>query len=412
MTVSEAPPGSVTASATPASAPAPKAPEPVSTAPINIGVPLETRPGETRVAVTPETVKILTRMGARVAIESGAGVKALISDDDYRAAGAIIAGPEVIAHADMVLHVRPLYPEQISQLKQGAITVGFTTGRHQLPGVKALSDKGCTVLAMELIPRISRAQSMDALTSQALVAGYRTVIQAALRMPRFFPMFMTAAGTVPPAKVLVLGAGVAGLQAIATAKRLGAIVQAYDVRSASADEVKSMGATFIDLELETADGAGGYAKELSEDRARRQQEALAPYVAKADVVITTALIQGRNAPLLVTREMIEAMGPGSVAIDMAADKGGNIEGSEPGVEHMIGNCLVYGMVNPPGGLPIDASRLYAKNITNLLALCLKDGQFRLDLDDDVLDGTCLMENGTVRHDRTREALAALAAQEA
>lgn len=373
--------------------------------PSHVVVMKEPREGENRVAATPDTVRTLVRRGMRVTVESGAGEEALFSDDMYREAGAEIGGPDAAGQADILLHVRPLLPEQIDALRPGATTVGLTTGRNQLEGVRALRDKGCTTLAMELIPRISRAQSMDALTSQALVSGYRTVVQAGLRSPRFFPMYMTAAGTIPPAKVLVLGAGVAGLQAIGTAKRLGAIVEAYDVRSASADEVKSMGGKFIQLDLETADGKGGYAKELSEDRARRQQELLAPYVAKADILITTALLQGRDAPILVTREMIEQMRPGSVAIDMAADKGGNIEGAEPGISKTIGNCKVYGMFNPPSGMPTDASMLYAKNIANLLELGLEDGgRFILNLEDEIFAGCCLILNGEVRHDRTRQQL--------
>lgn len=382
-----------------------QAPPTPTAPPLHIVVMREPRDGETRVAATPDTVKTLVKHGATVTVESGAGVAALFSDEDYRAAGAEIGGPDAAQHADVLLHVRPLLPEQIDALRPGTMTVGLTTGRNQLDGVRALRDKGCTTLAMELIPRISRAQSMGALTSQALISGYRTVVHAALRSPHFFPMYMTAAGTIPPARVVVLGAGVAGLQAIGTAKRLGAIVEAYDVRSASADEVKSMGGKFIELDLETADGKGGYAKELSADRAKRQQDALAPYIAKADILITTALIQGKNAPVLVTREMIEQMKPGSVAIDMAADKGGNIEGTEPGVEKMIGNCLVYGMFNPPSGMPTDASKLYAKNIANLLELGLdNDGHFTLDLTDDIFAGCCLIDHGTVRHDPTRLAL--------
>ncbi|MGL4832363.1 MAG: NAD(P) transhydrogenase subunit alpha [Propionibacteriaceae bacterium] len=373
--------------------------------PQHVVVMKEPRPKENRVAATPETVAMLVRHGLRVTVEAGAGAQALFSDAEYRAAGAAIGDATSAQQADILLHVRPLLDEQIEQLRPGTMTVGLTTGRHQLPGVAALRDKGCTTLAMELIPRISRAQSMDALTSQALVSGYRTVVHAALRSPRFFPMYMTAAGTIPPARVVVLGAGVAGLQAIGTAKRLGAIVEAYDVRSASADEITSMGGKFIQLDLETADGHGGYAKELSQDRAKRQQDALAPYIAKADILITTALIQGQDAPLLVTRAMIEQMKPGSVAIDMAAAKGGNIEGSEPGIDVMIGNCQVYGMLNPPSGMPTDASRLYAKNIANLLELGLSnDGQFRLNLDDEIMASCCLIDRGIVRHNGTRIAL--------
>src|SRR4051795_10892495 len=274
-----------------------------------VSVPAETRPGERRVALTPDSVALLVGQGHDVCVESGAGQGLLAGDDDYRAAGADVRSGDVLGGADLVLHVRPLLPGQVARLRVGAVTVGFVTGPGELDGIRALQAAGVTALAMELVPRISRAQSMDALTSQALVAGYRCALEAAMRLPRFFPLFMTAAGTVPPAKVLVLGAGVAGLQAIATAKRLGAVVEAYDVRPASADEVKSMGATFVHLDLESLEGSGGYAREMGEERAARQRELLAPYVAKADVLITTAAVPGRPAPLLVTQEMVKGMRP-------------------------------------------------------------------------------------------------------
>lgn len=361
-------------------------------------VPAEIRPGERRVAATPETVKTLIGKGLDVTVQAGAGVGSLIPDDAYAAAGAnVVKGEAAWRGAEIVLHVRPLPPERIKKLAAGTVTVGFATGQGELPGIAALVSAGVSALAMELVPRISRAQSMDALTSQALVAGYRCVLEAAMRNPRFFPMFMTAAGTVPPAKVLVLGTGVAGLQAIATAKRLGGIVHAYDVRSSSADEVRSMGATFIDLGLEAAEGAGGYARELTEERAAAQQAALAPWLAKSDVVITTAAVPGRPAPRLVTKQMVEGMAPGSVIVDLAAESGGNVEGSVPGKEVRIGDALVYGMVDPASTMPVDASRLYAKNVANLLSLGLADGRFALDLTDEVIDGACLVHAGEVRH---------------
>jgi len=268
--------------------------------------------------------------------------------------------------------------------------------------VRALRDARVTSFAMELVPRISRAQSMDALTSQALVAGYRCVLEAAMRLPRFFPLFMTAAGTVPPAKVLVLGAGVAGLQAIATAKRLGAVVSAYDVRAASADEVRSMGGTFVDLGLETVEGTGGYAKEQSADRAERQQELLTPHIAAADVLITTAAVPGRPAPRLVTASMAAQMKPGSVIVDLAAETGGNVEGSRPGQEVEIdvgggGVVRLLGMKDAASTMPADASRLYARNVANLLLLMTKDGTVVPDFDDEVVAGSCLTHDGVVRH---------------
>jgi NAD(P) transhydrogenase subunit alpha len=252
---------------------------------------------------------------------------------------------------------------------------------------------------------------MDALTSQALVSGYRCVLEAAIRLPRFFPLYMTAAGTIPPASVVVLGAGVAGLQAIATAKRLGAKVSAYDVRAASADEVRSMGGTFITLELETADGAGGYATELAADRAQRQQELLAPYLAQADVIITTAAIPGRPAPRLVTKSMLTGMRPGSIIVDLAAESGGNVEGSKPGSDVDIplaggGSVTLVGMKDAPSTMAYDASRLYARNVSNLIALMAVDGRVQPDFTDEVVDGACLTRDGTVNHAPTLAALEA------
>lgn len=365
------------------------------TAPHLLVVPREDRPGERRVAATPDTVKDFVSRGFRVVVEPDAGVHALISDADYAAAGADIGTIDWSA-ANIVLHVRPLSIDRVAALPPGALTVGFSTG--ELPVLRALRDGRITSLAMELVPRISRAQSMDALTSQALITGYRCVLEAAMRMPRFFPLFMTAAGTIPPAKVLVLGAGVAGLQAIATAKRLGAQVSANDIRSASADEVRSMGGTFIDLSLESADASGGYAKELASDSAARQQELLTPYLAKSDVVITTAGVPGRPAPRLVTAAMLAAMKPGSVVVDLLAENGGNVEGSTAGKDVVTaGGVTIVGMLDAASTMPVDASRLYAKNIFNLLALGANEGAFTLDLDDEVIAGACLTHDGTVRH---------------
>jgi len=375
---------------------------------MRVAVAAEVRPGERRVALTAEGAVGLVGSGVSVVIEAGAGTAALSSDAAYRDAGAEVVDGDVLAGADVVLHVRPLLPAQIGRLRRGAVTIGFMTPSAELDGVRALRDAGVTAFSMELVPRISRAQSMDALTSQALVSGYRCALEAAMRLPRFFPLFMTAAGTVPPARVVVLGAGVAGLQAIATAKRLGAVVEAYDVRPASADEVKSMGASFITLDLESLEGAGGYAREMGEDRAARQRELLAPYIAKADVLITTAAVPGRPAPLLVTRAMVEGMKPGSVVVDLAAESGGNVEGSVAGKEIEVavdvagGTVTVLGMADAASTMPADASRLYAKNVTNLLALMLQDGQLALDLSDEVLDGACVVHEGVVRHEPTRE----------
>ncbi|HET8614944.1 MAG TPA: Re/Si-specific NAD(P)(+) transhydrogenase subunit alpha [Actinomycetales bacterium] len=372
---------------------------------MRIAVPAERRPGERRVAAVPDTIAPLTRDGHQVVVETGAGRGCFVSDQDYRDAGAEVVDGDVLSAADVVLHVRPLEPDVVQRLRPGAVTLGFCSPSAEPDGVRALRDGRVTAFSMELVPRISRAQSMDALTSQALVAGYRCVLEAAMRLPRFFPLFMTAAGTVPPAKVLVLGAGVAGLQAIATARRLGAVVEAYDVRPASADEVRSMGATFIQLELEAIEGVGGYAREMAEDRARRQMELLTPYVVKSDVVITTAAVPGRRAPLLVTRQMVEGMRPGSVVVDLAAESGGNVEGSVAGQDVAVGGATLVGMADASSTMPVDASRLYAKNVSNLLALMVDaDGALHLNLDDEVLAGACLTHDGVVRHAPTAESL--------
>lgn len=376
---------------------------------MRIAVPAETREGERRVAAVPETVAPLVGAGHEVVVQSGAGRHAQASDDDYRAAGASVDTGDVLAGADVVLHVRPLLPTDAGRLRRGAVTLGFLSPSAEPDGVAALRDAGVTAFSVELVPRISRAQSMDALTSQALVAGYRCALEAATRLPRFFPLFMTAAGTVPPAKVLVLGAGVAGLQAIATARRLGAVVEAYDVRPASADEVRSMGATFVQLELEAIEGAGGYARELGEERAARQRELLAPYVARSDVLITTAAVPGRPAPLLVTRAMVEGMKSGSVVVDLAAESGGNVEGSVAGEEIQVGGATLVGLRDAASTMPVDASRLYAKNLTNLLALMLSaEGGLVVDLDDEVLAGSCVVHGGEVLHEPTRTLLEGVA----
>lgn len=371
-------------------------------------VPRETRPGERRVAMMPSVVGKFRQLGFEVLVESGAGASAYATDADYTAAGALIAPvsgmDDAMAGVDVVATVRPLDYARAKRLKPGAIAVSFLSPAIDVDTIRALHDAGATGFSFDLVPRISRAQSMDALTSQALVTGYRAALVGADRLPKFFPLFMTAAGTIQPAKVLVLGAGVAGLQAIATAKRLGARVSAYDVRAASADEVKSMGATFITLDLDALEGAGGYAREMSEDRAARQRDLLAPHVAEADVLITTAAVPGRQAPLLVTRPMFEAMRPGSVVVDLASETGGNVEGSRPGEELLFGDVLVWGGKDVASEMPFHASQLYAMNVYSLLTLVAQDGNVVVDPEDEIIAGCAVVLNGEVRNEAARTAL--------
>jgi NAD(P) transhydrogenase subunit alpha len=368
-----------------------------------VAVPKEIRDGEKRVALVPDIISKLTRLGLEVAIESGAGIAAQASDDAYRAAGAQVVVGDVLKSADVVLSVTALTPAQIATLKKGAITISFLSVVNQRESIDAAIAAGVTAFSLELVPRISRAQSMDALTSQALCAGYRASLVGAELSPRFFPMLMTAAGTVTPAQVLILGAGVAGLQAIATARRLGAVVSAYDVRPSSADEVKSMGATFIELELESLEGAGGYAREMTEERAAKQRELLTPYIAKSHVVITTAAVPGRTAPRLMTAAMVDAMEEGTVIVDLAAETGGNVEGSKPGEIVVTSKGVrIWGGKDVPSQLPFHASSLYSRNVVNLLTLMTKPAsegvEVALDLnfEDEIIDGSAVTHAGVDR----------------
>nr|WP_258562602.1 NAD(P) transhydrogenase subunit alpha [Nocardioides sp. MAH-18] len=370
---------------------------------VKIAVARETRDGESRVAMVPELVGRLTALGYEVAVEPDAGRHALLADDEYAAAGAVV-DETALDGADVVVAVQPLATDSIRRLQAGAATISFLPTGQEPEVVGALRDAGITSFAMELVPRISRAQSMDALSSQALVSGYRCAVVAAGMLRRFFPLNMTAAGTVPPAEVVVLGAGVAGLQAIATARRLGAVVKAYDVRAAAAEEIRSMGAQAIDLELDTLDGAGGYAREMTEERAALQMERLTPYVAAADALITTAAVPGRRAPLLVTRSMVEQMKPGSVVVDLAAESGGNVEGAEPGEVVRIGNAQVWGGQNVPSQMPGPASKLYAQNIVNIVQLMTLEGAFAPDFEDEIVAGSCVTHGGRIHHEPTRLAL--------
>lgn len=375
---------------------------------------MESREAETRVAMVPDLVGKLTALGYDVLVEPGAGQRADFADAEYEEAGATVDS-DAVAQADVVVSVGPLAAERIPTLKQGAATMSFLPVNQSHDLVTTLRDSGVTSFSMELVPRISRAQSMDALSSQALVSGYRCAIVAAGMLRRFFPLNMTAAGTVQPAEVVVLGAGVAGLQAIATAKRLGAVVSAYDVRAAAAEEIRSVGAKSIDLELETLEGSGGYAREMTEDRAARQRELLTPYIAKADALITTAAVPGRQAPMLVTREMVEQMKPGSVVIDLAAETGGNVEGSQPGEVVRVGHAAVWGGANVPGQMPEPASRLYAQNVVNLLTLMTQKAEknedgttteaaFAPDFEDEIVAGAAVTHEGRIVHQPTREAI--------
>jgi NAD(P) transhydrogenase subunit alpha len=358
---------------------------------VTVAVPAETAAAERRVALVPEVVGRLTGAGIQVLVEPGAGEKAYYTDDDYTAAGATVRR-DAVTSADAIVKVSAPTPAEAGLFPEGSTYVGFfpPNAEQQL---SAMAERRATVFSLDRLPRISRAQSMDALSSQALVGGYRATLIAANRLPRFFPMFMTAAGTVPPAKVLVLGAGVAGLQAIATARRLGAVVEGYDVRAAAAEEVRSLGATFVELELETQEGAGGYAKEQSEDFLAKQRELIGKHVAASDVVITTAAIPGRAAPVLVTTEMVERMRAGSIVVDLAAESGGNVEPSKPGEDVQVGGATVIGARNMPSSMPVHASNLYARNITNLLLLLIKDGALAPDWDDEIVSGCCLLRDG-------------------
>ena len=368
-----------------------------------IAVPREIKPGEKRVALVPDIISKLTKAGLSVVIESNAGLASEYADEQFKAAGAQIKTGDVLAGSDVVLSVQPLTPSQMASLKKGAITISFLSPTTATDSINAAIAAGVTAISLEMVPRISRAQSMDALTSQALCAGYKASLVAAELSPKFFPLLMTAAGTVTPAKVVVLGAGVAGLQAIATAKRLGAVVSAYDVRPSSADEVKSMGAKFINLELESLEGAGGYAREMTEERANKQKELLSPYIAAADVLITTAAVPGRTAPRLVTAEMVSKMAPGSVVVDLAAESGGNVEGSIAGEITKTSNGVsIWGGKDVPSQLAFHASMLFSRNVVNLLLLMSKSvdgkptGTIEPDFSDEIIDSATITHNGIKR----------------
>ena len=370
---------------------------------MRVAVAKEIRAGEKRVALVPDIISKLTKAGLDVVIESNAGLASEYSDQQFNDAGAQVKSGDVLVNADVVLSVQPLTPAQIKTLKKGCITISFLSATTAAESIEAAVLAGVTAISLEMVPRISRAQSMDALTSQALCAGYKAALIAAELSPKFFPLLMTAAGTITPAKVVVLGAGVAGLQAIATAKRLGAVVSAYDVRPASADEVKSMGAKFITLELEALEGAGGYAREMTQERANKQRELLTPYIAAADVLITTAAVPGRTAPILVTAQMVSQMAPGSVVVDLAAESGGNVEGSVAGeIITKANGVKIWGAKDVPSQLPFHASMLFSRNVVNLLLLMSKtvdgkpNGLIEPDFSDEIIDSATLTHNGAKR----------------
>jgi proton-translocating NAD(P)+ transhydrogenase subunit alpha len=375
---------------------------------MKVGVPQETLAGERRVALVPDGAAKLIASGLELSVQAGAGTEAFFSDEAYQKAGAAIV-PEarrLLGDADAVLKVQPPNLDEVAALKRGGILISFLQPSSNADAVKALAKQQVTAFSLELVPRISRAQSMDALSSQAGVAGYKAVIIAANRLGKFFPLLITAAGTVTPARVLVLGAGVAGLQAIATARRLGAVVEAYDVRPAVKDEVKSLGAAFVELPLEAQEGQGGYAREQSEEFLRRQRELIGEHVASADVVITTAAVPGRRAPILVTKEMVARMRTGSVLVDLAADTGGNIELTKPGEAVVVGGVTIDGTRNLPSTMPVHASQLFSRNVSTLLLSLVKAGKPTIDFNDEVVKGSCLTHGGELVHPRAKELLQA------
>ena len=374
--------------------------------PVTVGVLRESQSGETRVAVVPEIATKLKALGARVLIERGAGLRAHFPDASYADAEFADAAT-VTAQANVLLVVQPPPLAVIEGLREGSVVVGYLQPYARADLVRALKARRITSFAMELVPRISRAQSMDALSSQAAVAGYRAALIAASVLERFFPMLTTAAGTIRPATVLVIGAGVAGLQAIATARRLGAVVEAYDVRSATKDQVKSLGAKFIETGV-SAEGAGGYARELTAEERQKQQEVLDARIAAADAVISTASVPGRAAPRIISRAAVERMKAGSVIVDIAAEQGGNCELTRAGETVQHGEVKIVGPVNLPATLPYHASEMYARNLFNLVKPAIVKGEWAVDWKDEVFSGAVLTHEGEIRHESTRKALEAAA----
>jgi NAD(P) transhydrogenase subunit alpha len=385
-----------------------------------VGVPKETFPGERRVALVPVAIPPLTKAGLEVVVESGAGVSAGYPDAAYTDKGARIASSRDEAFgADIVVQVRSYGANleagraDLEHLRRGQIVIGFFEPLTSVDAARETAAKGVTLFAVEMIPRITRAQSMDALSSMATVAGYKAVLIAANHLPKMFPMMMTAAGTVSPAKVFVVGAGVAGLQAIATSRRLGAVVEAYDVRPAVKEQIESLGAKFLELELDAGESedAGGYAKQMGEEFYRRQREMMTKVVAECDVVITTAAIPGKKAPVLITAEMVAGMTAGAVIVDLAAERGGNVELTRPGEIVVENGVSIVGPLNIPTMLPFHASQMYAKNITTFLLHLVKDGKVELNMEDEITRDTMIARDGEIVHAAMREAAPAAAGEE-
>jgi H+-translocating NAD(P) transhydrogenase subunit alpha len=371
---------------------------------IQAAVPRETQPGERRVAMTPGIAERLSKMGIRLCVERDAGSGSGMADAEYAKNATIIEdAARLYGEADIVLRVQLPEPGHIRLMRPGAVLVSFVYASRNPSTVLLLKERRITTFAMELVPRISRAQNLDALSSQAVVAGYRAVLVAAEKLDRFFPMLITAAGAIRPAKVLVIGAGVAGLQAIATARRLGAQVEGYDIRPASREEVESLGAKFVSAGIQ-AEGQGGYARELTPEERQVQQEALAQHIRQADVVICTASIPGRPAPKIVLKPMVEGMKPGAVIVDLAAESGGNCELTQPGGEVKHGGTVILGPLNLAATLAEDASRLYAQNVYNLLSLIVRDSELGPDWSDEVISKTVLTHDGQIKDDSTRRLL--------
>ena len=371
--------------------------------PIRIAVPKETLPGEHRVALIPEVVRKLAKLDIEVLIEAGAGASAHYPDADYDAARIVTDTDALYGEADVVLALQPPSADTISKLREGSIFIGLLLPFQRTEHISGLKDRNITSFSMELVPRISRAQSMDVLSSQAAVAGYKAVLMAANLSGKFFPMLTTAAGTIRPARVVIIGAGVAGLQAIATARRLGAIVEGYDVRAATKEQVESLGARFIDIDV-AAEGTGGYARELTEAEKQQQQAVLAEHIAAADVVITTAALPGRSSPKIIPTSMVDGMKPGSVIIDLAAEGGGNCELTQPGETIDYNGITIYGPLNVPSMLAVHASEMYAKNLLNFLTPMIQDGQLAPDWDDEVIADSALTHAGEIHHAPTRALL--------